>query len=61
MTFYPLVFIVALLHAFVGWRLVPELSALWGWVMGAGLLLSAVLMPLGLLGNRVTRSRGQIV
>ena len=53
MTFYPLVFIVALLHAFVGWRLVPELSALWGWVMGAGLLLSAVLMPLGLLGNRV--------
>ena len=55
MTFYPLVFIVALLHAFVGWRLAPELAAPWGWVLGAGLVLSAVLMPLGLLGSRVLR------
>ena len=55
MTFYPLVFIVALLHAFVGWRLTPEMSAPWGWVLGAGLVLSAVLMPLGLMGNRVLR------
>ena len=55
MTFYPLVFIVALLHAFVGWRLVPELAAPWGWVLGVGLALSAVLMPLGLLGSRVLR------
>ena len=55
MTFYPLVFIVALLHAFVGWRLVPELAAPWGWVLGVGLVLSAVLMPLGLLGSRVLR------
>ena len=53
MTFYPLVFIVALLHAFVGWRLAPELAAPWGWVLGIGLALSAVLMPLGLLGSRV--------
>ena len=55
MTFYPLVFIVALLHAFVGWRLAPELAAPWGWVLGVGLVLSAVLMPLGLLGSRVLR------
>jgi predicted MPP superfamily phosphohydrolase len=55
MTFYPLVFMVALLHAFLGWRLAPELAAPWGWVLGAGLVLSAVLMPLGLLGSRVLR------
>ncbi len=53
MTFYPLVFIVAALHAFVGWRLVPELAAPWGWVLGVGLVLSAVLMPLGLLASRL--------
>ncbi len=55
MTFYPLVFIVALLHAFVGWRLMPELAAPWGWVLGVGLVLSTVLMPLGLLGSRIAR------
>ena len=55
MTFYPLVLILALLHAFVGWRLVPELAAPWGWVLGVGLALSVVLMPLGLLGSRVLR------
>ena len=55
MTFYPLVFMVALLHAFVGWRLVPDLAAPWGWVLGVGLVLSVVLMPLGLLGSRVAR------
>jgi len=55
MTFYPLVFIVALLHAFVGWRLAPELAAPWGWVLGVGLVLSSVLMPLGLLGSRAAR------
>ena len=55
MTFYPLVLTVALLHAFVGWRLAPELAAPWGWVLGAVLVLSAVLMPLGLLGHRVAR------
>jgi predicted MPP superfamily phosphohydrolase len=55
MTFYPLVCIVALLHAFVGWRLAPELAAPWGWVLCVGLALSAVLMPLGLLGSRVAK------
>jgi uncharacterized protein len=55
MTFYPLVFIVAFLHAFVGWRLAPELAAPWRWVLGVGLVLSTVLMPLGLLGGRVAK------
>ena len=55
MTFYPLVLTAAFLHAFVGWRLAPELLAPWGWVLGLGLTASAVLMPLGLLGHRVVR------
>lgn len=55
MTFYPLVFTVAALHAVVGFRLVPELAAPWGWAFSVGLVLSAVLMPLGLLGRRVLR------
>ena len=55
MTFHPLIFILALLHAFIGWRLAPELAAPWGWVLGVGLVLSTVLMPLGLLGSRVGR------
>ena len=55
MTFHPLIFILALLHAFIGWRLAPELAAPWGWVLSAALVLSTVLMPLGLLGSRVVR------
>jgi len=55
MTFYPLVLIVALLHGFVGWRLVPELAAPWSWALSAWLVLSTVLMPLGLVGSRVAR------
>ena len=55
MAFYPLIFIVASLHAFVGWRLAPELATPWGWLLGVGLVLSCVLMPLGLLGRRVAR------
>jgi len=55
MTFYPLVLIVALLHGFVGWRLVPELAAPFSWALSAGLVLSTVLMPLGLVGSRVAR------
>ena len=55
MNSYPLVLIVALLHAFVGWRLVPELAAPWGWVLGIGLVLSTFLMPLGLVGSRVAK------
>ena len=55
MNISPLVFILALLHAFIGWRLAPELAAPWGWVLGVGLVLSTLLMPLGLMGSRVAR------
>ncbi len=55
MNISPLVFILALLHAFIGWRLAPELAAPWGWALGIGLVLSTLLMPLGLMGSRVAR------
>ena len=48
----------AVLHAYVGWRLAPVLGAppgsvVWQFSLLAILVLSAVLMPLGLLGRRV--------
>ena len=63
MTFYPLVLIVALLHAFVGWRLLPGIGAfgavggalVWQLLLVLVLVLSAVLMPLGLAGSRVLK------
>ena len=56
MTFLPLVIVSAVLHAYVGWRVAPGLGApLWQALLVAGLVLSAVLMPLGLLGSRVLR------
>ena len=55
MNVLPLVFILALLHAFIGWRLAPELALPWGWVLGVGLVVSTLLMPLGLMGSRVAR------
>ncbi len=55
MNISPLVFILALLHAFIGWRLAPELASPWGWALGIGLVLSTLLMPLGLMGSRVAR------
>ncbi|MEO6017879.1 MAG: metallophosphoesterase [Polaromonas sp.] len=56
MTFSPLVIVSAVLHAYVGWRLLPGLGALpWQWLLGAVLLLSAVLMPQALRGSRLLR------
>jgi predicted MPP superfamily phosphohydrolase len=56
MTFLPLVIVSAVLHAYVGWRVAPGLGApLWQALLVAVLVLSAVLMPLGLLGSRVLR------
>ncbi len=52
MTFYPLILMVASLHAFIGWRLGPELTVPWGWVLGLGLVVSSVLMPLSLVASR---------
>jgi uncharacterized protein len=53
----PLMLILLLLHAYVGWRLGPDLSfspAL-PWLLGAWLLASWLLMPLAFLARRVRR------
>lgn len=57
MNFYPIVLMMALLHAYVGWRVVPGLGAYpQGQVLlAAVLVLSTLLMPLGVLGGRVVR------
>ncbi|MES2361429.1 MAG: metallophosphoesterase [Pseudomonadota bacterium] len=57
MNFYPIVLMMALLHAYVGWRVLPGLGAYpQGQVLLlAVLVLSTLLMPLGLLGSRVAR------
>ena len=52
MIFLPLVIVSAVLHAYVGWRVAPGLGVpMWQ----ALLVLSAVLMPFGLIGSRVLR------
>ena len=56
MTFSPLVIVSAVLHAYVGWRLLPGLGALpLPLMMGLVLLLSTVLMPLALHGRSLLR------
>ncbi len=58
MPFLPLSFVVALLHLYIGWRVIPDLDASWAaWVMGSVLVLSAVLMPLGFLARRLFRRK----
>ncbi|MGY4828922.1 metallophosphoesterase [Sphaerotilaceae bacterium SBD11-9] len=54
MSLSPLIFLSALLHLYVGWRLVPDLAQPWmAWSLGAVLVASAALMPMGLLARRV--------
>ena len=58
MSITPLVLFSCLLHAFVGWRLAPDLAAWQPWLgtsTAVLLLLSALLMPLGFLARRVAR------
>lgn len=56
MTFLSFFIVSAVLHACVGWRVAPALgSPLWQALLVAVLVLSALLMPLGLLGSRVLR------
>jgi predicted MPP superfamily phosphohydrolase len=57
MPFNALTVVSALLHLYVGWRLVPALAA---WPVAAGalavlLVASALLMPMGLLARRIQR------
>ncbi|MES2398658.1 MAG: metallophosphoesterase [Pseudomonadota bacterium] len=57
MRFYPIVALMALLHAYVGWRIVPGLGAFprLQVLVTALLVLSPILMPLGLTGSRIAR------
>jgi predicted MPP superfamily phosphohydrolase len=52
-----LMFILLLLHAYVGWRLVPALgfAPSLQWLLGALLLASWLLMPMALLARRIRR------
>ncbi|HET7795727.1 MAG TPA: metallophosphoesterase [Rhizobacter sp.] len=50
----PLILLSALLHLYIGWRLVPDLAQPWmAWSLGSVLVASAALMPMGLLARRV--------
>jgi len=51
----PLVVLSALLHATIGWRIVPALPHPWGAAFAALLVVSAVLLPLGLGARRIRR------
>ena len=58
MSAFSLFLISLLLHAFVGWTVAPDLAAvhpLLGMALWVLLLLSALLLPMGLLGRRITR------
>ena len=53
----PLMFVLLLLHAYVGWRLIPALGFAppLPWLLGALLLASWLLMPMALLARRIRR------
>jgi predicted MPP superfamily phosphohydrolase len=51
----PMMFILLLLHAYVGWRLGPDLAfaPVLPWLLGAWLLVSWLLMPMAFLARRI--------
>lgn len=57
MNFLPLIVVTTLLHVYIGARLVPGLAAfpLGQLLMMIGLVVSALVMPLGLMAHRVAR------
>ena len=58
MAIAPILLLSLLLHAFVAWRVAPGLmavSAPLGVALWGGLLLSALLLPMGLLARRIAR------
>ncbi len=62
MPIIPVLLLSLLLHGWVGWRITPSLAAALPWagtLMGALLVASSLLMPLGLLARRL--SKGPLV
>jgi uncharacterized protein len=59
MTFSPLIVLTALLHAYIGWRLVPAWSGepVVQWLLSALLVASALLMPGSLFSRRARQDR----
>lgn len=57
MPFTTLSLIVALLHLYIGWRLVPQLDLVAGWGLAGVLVASAVLMPLSMVARRMRHRR----
>jgi uncharacterized protein len=57
-TIVTITFLIGLLHAYIGWRILPDLpvDAVWRWFGVVLLALSTVLIPLGLLSRAVQRS-----
>jgi uncharacterized protein len=57
MSLLPVLVLSGLLHVYIGMRIVPDLAAVpvGQWLMGGGLLLSALAMPLGLMAGRVAK------
>lgn len=58
MPFAPISLVVALLHLYIGWRLVPQLEGVAAWGLALMLVASALLMPLGFMARRMKHRRG---
>jgi predicted MPP superfamily phosphohydrolase len=57
MPFTPISILVALLHLYIGWRLVPQLDGVLAWGLAALLAASAALMPLSMTARRMQNRR----
>lgn len=61
MALIPLFLVSGLLHAYVGWRIGPAIGVFWGafgaaeWALWLLLAVSAVLVPMGLVGRRFAK------
>ncbi|MDZ7936878.1 MAG: metallophosphoesterase [Rhodoferax sp.] len=59
MAFGPITLISLLFHGLIAWRLLPDLSSGTALLLGAVLLVSALLVPQGLLGRKANKNRWQ--
>ena len=57
MALAPLFLFSALLHALIGWRVAPDLPLVGGYALWAWLVVSAALLPMGLVARRVAGRR----